>query len=131
MIRVYTTSKLSRAATWRRLAETWQCAHFHARWLKYDLIGTPDTAEHAAKFWLEDQEDVACADVVLVWAEEGEYLRGALVEAGMALAAGVPVVVVGEHPDYGTWQHHPNVVRATDIDDAHEILRKMDEGEDE
>jgi hypothetical protein len=55
---------------------------------------------------------------VLVYAEDGEHLRGALIEAGMAIALGKRVIVVGDHPDFGTWQHHPNVAYATDLSHA-------------
>ena len=118
MIRVYTASKLKHARYWRELCETTHHVQFHARWLKHNRIGTPDTPEHASLFWLEDEQDVRDADAVLVYAEGDDHLRGALVEAGMAIAYGVPVIVVGTHPDYGTWQNHPGVIRAKDIHDA-------------
>lgn len=119
MIRVYTASKMKQGRKWLDLHAGAQGLYFHARWLKHTALGTPDTPEHAAKFWLEDEQDVRDADVVLVYAEQGEHLRGALVEAGMALACGVPVVVVGDSPDFGTWQYHPGVVaRATTVPSA-------------
>lgn len=128
MIRVYTASKLTTAPYWRELEKQWPFVIFHARWLRHAEFGTPDTAEHAARFWQEDLEDAALAEVVLVYGKPGEHLRGALVEAGIALAAGVTVVVVGNHPDYGTWQYHPKVVRAADMEEAGEFLRRADEG---
>jgi len=126
MIRVYTASKLGQAPMWRELAKTWPHVHFHARWLKHNEVGTPDTAENAIRFWREDIEDVKTADVVLVYAEDGEHLRGALVEAGAAIAFGVPVVVVGSHPDFSTWQFHAGVRRALDMHHAGEILAEID-----
>lgn len=112
---------------WRELSKLWPHVIFHARWLKHNEIGTPDLKEYAGRFWLEDQQDVKCADAVLVYAEEGEHLRGALVEAGMAIAFTIPVIVVGEHPDYGTWQYHPRVERAKNIEEAGEMLKHLDE----
>lgn len=127
MIRVYTASKLTTASLWRELSKKWPHVLFHARWLKHNEIGTPDLREYAGRFWMEDQQDVKCADAVLVYAKEGEHLRGALVEAGMAIAFTIPVIVVGEHPDYGTWQYHPCVERAKDIDEAGQMLKHIDE----
>lgn len=126
MIRVYTASKLSKAAMWRELNKKWPHVIFHARWLKHNEIGTPDLPEYAPRFWMEDQQDVKTADAVLVYAEEGEHLRGALVEAGMAIAFIVPVIVVGEHPDYGTWRHHPCVTQVADLNEAAQILKEID-----
>ncbi len=118
MIRVYTASKLKHAAMWREMCAATPHLQAHARWLKHSSIGTPDTPEHAAEFWLQDEQDVRDADAVLVYAADGDHLRGALVEAGIAIASGVPVVVVGKHPDYGTWQHHPGVTRMDDLASA-------------
>lgn len=111
---------------WGYLSKKWKHVLFHARWLKHNEIGTPDLAEYASRFWAEDLQDVKCADAVIVYANEGEHLRGALVEAGMAIALGITVIVVGTHPDYGTWQYHPRVRRARDIEDAGWILRDLD-----
>ncbi len=127
MIRVYTASKITTAPMWRELSRKWPHVMFHARWLKHNEIGTPDLKEYAGRFWSEDEQDVKCADAVLVYAAEGEHLRGALVEAGMAIAFKIPVIVVGEHPDYGTWQHHPCVERVKDIAEAGEMLKHIDE----
>ena len=127
MIRVYTASKLTKAVFWRKLHDQVPHVFFHARWLKHNQIGTPDLQAYAARFWLENAQDVKSADVLLLYVEEGEHLRGALVEAGMALAFGVPVIVVGVHPDYGTWQYHADVKRAVTFNDAMEMLRIMDQ----
>jgi hypothetical protein len=127
VIRVYTASKITTAPFWRDLSKKWPHVIFHARWLKHNEIGTLDLQEYAGRFWTEDQQDVKCADAVLVYAGVGEHLRGALVEAGMAIAFGVPVIVVGQHADYGTWQYHPGVERVADFDAAGELLKHMDE----
>ena len=125
MIRVYTASKLSFAPEWEKLQAGWAEVFFHARWLHHVKMGTPDTEEFAPTFWIEDAEDVAISDAVLVYGGEGEKLRGALVEAGMAIALDIPVVLVGEHPDYGTWKHHPMVVRVNDFGAAYDYLEAL------
>jgi nucleoside 2-deoxyribosyltransferase len=125
MIRLYTASNLRHAEKWRALCAESRHVQCHARWLKHSAMGTPDTAEHAAEFWPQDEQDVRDADAVLVYAEDGDQLRGALVEAGIAIAAGIPVIVVGDHPDYGTWQHHPGVMRVRSLEAAMRKLEAM------
>lgn len=127
MIRVYTASKLRHAKMWKELCDKSHSFIFHARWLKHVKIGTPDGPEHAPDFWMQDQQDVKDSDALLVYAAPGDKLRGALVEVGMALAYGIPVVIIGEHEDYGTWRHHPGVFWVTDFDHAEVFLSEMPE----
>jgi len=127
MIRVYTASKLAQASMWSALQKQWPGVYFHARWLRHVALGTPDLPENAVRFWVEDQEDVSLADAVLIYAAPTEHLRGALVEAGMAIAKGVPVIVLGDHVDYGTWQYHPAVRRAADVNEAYAMLLDIEE----
>lgn len=119
MFRIYTASKLRQAQMWQAIHDSHPDVYFHARWLKHTgKLKTPDTPENAKRFWIEDEQDVKHADAVFVFAEDDEHLRGALVEAGMAIAYGKPVYVIGEHPDYGTWQYHPAVVRVRTVEEA-------------
>jgi nucleoside 2-deoxyribosyltransferase len=118
MIRIYPASKLRHGPMWRALCDKTPAVQFHARWLKHNKIGTPDSSSEARQFWMQDVQDIKDADCVFIYAEPEDRLRGALVEAGIALALGIPVYVIGEHPDYGTWQHHPNVRKAASIKDA-------------
>ena len=118
MIRVYTASTLKQAPLWRKLHETHPHIYCHARWLKHMAHGTPDTPEQASWFWQQDEEDVRDADALVAYADQTERLRGGLVEVGMAIAFGVPVIVVGAHFDCGTWQYHPAVTRVRDLDEA-------------
>lgn len=126
MIRVYFASKLHHAQKWRDLCAATPHLQAHARWLKHHALGTTDTSTNARTFWLQDEQDVRDADAVVVYAEPHDHLRGALVEAGMALAYKVPVVVVGDHPDYGTWQHHPGVLRMPDLPTVLSYLKAME-----
>lgn len=126
MIRVYTASKIPTAAIWRKLHNEWPEVYFHARWLKHNVIGTKDTEENANKFWQEDEEDIKSADILMIYAtSQEEHLRGALVEAGIAISHGIPVLVVGTHKDYGTWQYHPLCSRIPTMEAAHQFLIDM------
>jgi hypothetical protein len=110
---------------WRKLCDENRDFIFHARWLKHTKIGTPDTPDYAGDFWLQDQQDVMDSDALILFAVPFDRLRGALVEVGMALAYGVPVVIVGEHDDYGTWRWHPGVYWVRTIDDAINFIKSI------
>lgn len=125
MIKVYTASKITRAAQWKALYHEWPEIHFVARWPFCHTGNVPDDPCYAKVFWQQDHEDVVKADVVLLLAEGKEHLKGGLVEAGMALALGKPVIVIGDHPDYSTWQYHPQVHRVLDLPSARILLRCM------
>lgn len=117
----YTASKIEHAAKWRRLRRDVR-VKWTAHWPD---IAVDSTADNSKWFWQIDHQDIANSDFVLVYAEPGEHLRGALFEAGIAIGTGKRVVVVGEHSDYGTWQYHPGVLRAPDLDAAIEIMIKL------
>lgn len=131
-LKVYTASKLKEGPRWRRLAEEWPEIDIVARWpfLHVTSDGAPgwpdDCAAHGSIFWQHDYEDVSRADVVLVFADQAEdVLRGALVEAGMGIAMGKTVIVVGSNSGYGTWQYHQQVKRVPSLDAARSLLRLM------
>jgi hypothetical protein len=131
-LKVYTASKLSHASRWVVLAH--ELAPYGvtitSRWIKYShaLGDRPYESEAVLdgetmrQCWIEDHEDVSRADVVLVYGEPGENLRGALVEAGMGIALGKTVLVVGENENFGTWHHHPRCKRLETLEDAKRIL---------
>lgn len=131
-INVYTASKLDHAQLWRDLSvhEDWNHVHFTARWPYMVLCEhhAEDPVVRASHFWRHDFADVQRSDLVLVYGVEGEKLRGALVEAGIALGMGKRVMVVGKHPDYGSWQYHPNVLRKVSLDNARISLHSIANG---
>ena len=134
--KLYIASKTNHAKSWLELRKKWPEVHFVMRW-PWQVVadghdGTVEAPDYASHFWQNDLADVREADYVLVYAEGQfsaienaevyEKLRGALVEAGMALALGKQVILVGNAPDYGTWQHHPNVIKVKTLDDARKCL---------
>lgn len=127
--KVYIASKLKYAERFKQLRIHWaQSIDLHARWFDQaaiELEGEVDPTDFHI-FWLVDEEDVRNSDAVIVYAEENDKLRGALVEAGIAIALGKLVIVVGDSPDFGTWQHHPTVTRAGSLEHAKTmILRRF------
>lgn len=128
IIRVYTASKISQAPLWKRLQTEWPEIEFTARWVVHHAGHTPDEGYYAQIFWQQDHEDIIKSDALMLYGESGEKLRGGLVEAGMALALGKPVVVVGSHDDYGTWQYHRGVHRVPGLNEARMLLNVMSVG---
>ena len=73
---------------------------------------------------------MSTADVVLVYGQSEDVLRGALVEVGAALAQGKRVIAcgaLGTNPtdSWGTWQFHPLVYRVPDLPSALMLLQVM------
>lgn len=128
-LRVYFASKTSHAQKWRDLDLNSKVLKVTSRWLKQvildngDIINKSrdigrqgkDIRDFAARCWIEDQQDIQCADYLVLYAEAHEHLRGGLVEAGIAMEHGVPIIVIGQHPDYGSWQWHPQVMRLVSL----------------
>lgn len=126
-IRIYTASKLNNATFIRDHIAQWPEVEVTSRWPFSHVDGDEplwpeDCAAHGSIFWKHDEEDVKRADAVLVFGYEGDILRGALVEAGMGLALGKLVIVVGDNPSYGTWRFHPRVYRVKDMMTARSLL---------
>lgn len=125
-IKVYTASCLNQAALWRDLVKTWPEIEWTARWPHSHIIGEVQglCPAHASVFWEQDYDDVERSNVVLVYGahDDSRHLRGALVEAGMGIALGKTVIVVGDHVSYSTWQFHPQVKRVRHLNDARSLL---------
>lgn len=124
-IRVYTASKLCHAELWKKLRVLFPEVYFTARW-PYLVGQIEDQPAQAEQFWQDDLADIARSDVVLVYtAGREEHLRGALVEAGMGIALGKIIMVIGDHPDYGTWQYHSSVYKYPTVEVALQRAEQM------
>ncbi len=126
-MKVYIASKLHHAEKFQSLREAWKVDHIdlHARWHDQAELEHADhklTAEDFHIFWLVDEEDVKQSDALILYGERQDKLRGALVEAGIAIGAGILVILVGDCADFGTWQHHPTVARAESLEHARTML---------
>lgn len=127
MLDIYVASKIHHAKYLIGVRQNLlkQDININSRWLyqaQYEETSTPDLYKI---FWGIDFTDIHNSNAVLIYAEEGDKLRGALVEAGIAIALNKPVIVIGDHLDYGTWQHHQGVYRAKTFDEAIFILKSM------
>jgi hypothetical protein len=103
-----------RAARWKHLRDVdgW---HIVSSWI--DEAGEGETADFA-ELWLRIEAEVKSAERVIVYAEEGDFpLKGAYLEAGIAIAVGIPVFVVmpgvviepRSCRTIGSWINHPLV----------------------
>jgi hypothetical protein len=133
-LKIYTAARLTQAHKLLMTVAEWPGHEVTSGWLlrilnmEEDPYGGPISPELAREIWIEDEEDVRRADVVLVYWEPGDNLRGALVEAGMGIVLGKEVIVVGNCPAYGTWQYHPRVWRVGDLPGAKLLLDAWNEG---
>ena len=111
-----------RGAMWRRLrAEGWPII---STWIDED--GEGETGDFG-ELWHRIEREVTTASRLVFYAEPDDLpLKGALIEAGMALAAGVPVYAVlpgvqlepRSMRPVGSWLAHPNVKIVDSIEAA-------------
>lgn len=126
-MKVYIASKLHYAEKFQKLRTAWieDGIDLHARWHDQAALEHPGhdlSSEDFHIFWLVDEEDVKVADALILYGEPHDKLRGALVETGIAIGRGILVILVGDCPDFGTWQHHPCVARADSMEHARTML---------
>lgn len=121
MKKVYFASKMHHAEKWRNLYHFHKNLHMVSRWPYLEPEVEP-TAANAQKFWDTDLLDIVSADYLIVYALEGENLRGALVEVGMAIGLGKTVICIGDSDEYGTWRYHKQVLNYETLEQALEFI---------
>ncbi len=111
---IYMASKAVHGPRWRKLRDAgWPII---STWIDEAEAGrTTDWAD----LWDRCATEPARAAVTVLYAKEGETLKGALAEIGAALSHGRKVIVVG--PVDHTWTKHRNVHRAADLTEAREL----------
>ncbi len=101
--KIYTASKVKHADTWKALRSGGY--EIVSTWI--DEAGAGETTDRAdlAKRCIQECKD---ADCVLIYTEPGEYLKGAFIEIGAALAADREIYAVGPVlPDTSVFRGHP------------------------
>lgn len=113
---IYVASKIRHAPIWRQFRS--EGFLIISSWLDAPWIdaGVVPTSEQLTSIWKDVIDEVKACSAVIVYAEPGDVLRGAYVEAGAALACGKPVYVIGSVE--GDWLHHPLVKRFERVLDA-------------
>lgn len=117
---VYTASKPRHAPLWRRLRDEGGL-NVIATWINY--AETEDAITDWVKLWVDCASEAACADVTLVYLEQGDELRGAYVEMGVALGCGKQVYFVNPDNAHVTDAiHHPLVTQFKTLEEAVAVL---------
>lgn len=113
---LYVASRASvpeRPAMWRALRDG-QGWRINASWI--DEAGEGETVD-LGELWARIEGEIRACDGLILYAEPGDFpLKGALVEAGIAIGMGRPVAVVLSDPSIleprsfrplGSWAKHP------------------------
>lgn len=127
--RVYSASKTALFTYWRTLREDpdWAFVDWTASWILLpDAAISSDTPPAGTDFptlWTQNFLEVKGSDFLLLYGggDTSHRLRGALVEAGFALAHKIKVVTVGV-PEEHSWTFHPLVTRLSTMVEARNHL---------
>jgi hypothetical protein len=126
---VYGASVVGHAGLWKDRRRAWraQGIQITSTWIDAHDLGNEHrlTPLFLAGQWIQNYQDLLHAKAVIVYAEKGDVLRGALVEAGIAMGMHKAVVLVcdHDHPSFGSWQYHPLVHYCKTLDMALHVLR--------
>lgn len=115
-IRIYTASKTIHAPRWRALRA--HGLNIISSWIDRNpgSGNKTDLAERCI-------DEVRKADMLLFYAQRGEYQKGALIEVGAALAANKPVLTVGAEYVPSCFSRHPNWHSLASLDDAIDTIQ--------
>lgn len=118
-MKIYTASKTKHAHKWIELRE--RGINVNSTWI--DEAGKGQTKDMADLCRRCIRECIEC-DAMIVYSEEGDYLKGAFIEMGVALSIpSKPIVLVGEVLPFGSaFTYAPQVFRAKTIEDALDFL---------
>ena len=120
---IYTASKTKHAWRWRELRR--QGVPIISTWI--DEAGESESAS-LSDLWQRCIRESASCEMLLLYAEPGDALKGAHAEAGVALSHGIPVHYVGP-PGMFTILNHPGICRFDSVDAALAARQDRDRGE--
>lgn len=110
-MKIYIASKAIHRPRWRSLRSAG--VPIISRWIDVeDKYSADPTGLDFANLWDMCVEDVRECDVLVCYVEQGEVLKGALVELGGALLLGKRIIASGPrtaYADNGTWLHHSGI----------------------
>jgi nucleoside 2-deoxyribosyltransferase len=103
-MKIYIASKVKHAEKWRKLRK--EGAKIISTWI--DEAGEGQTYSYHV-LACNCIEEIKEADALILYCEEGEMLKGALIEVGAALAFGKKVYAVGDCQSISrVFKEHPN-----------------------
>ena len=122
--KIYSASKIWHANKWLEARDK-MGYNVISGWIDVPC-GTPENptgakllnASEKRELWRDCAREVAEADMLIAYAEEGDNQRGVLVEIGGALSAGTPVYLIGDCDSFrarkdsdAAYAHHPLFMR--------------------
>jgi hypothetical protein len=111
-MRIYIASKAKYASRWRELRASG--VPIISSWIDWD---EPKTTDGWRQLWELCVSEAAAADVLILYEEPGDVLKGALVETGICIGAGNRVYFAGERGRHSI-VNHPRVTVFGTIEDA-------------
>jgi len=98
---IYSASKIWHAEKWLEMRDK-EGFNILSKWIELPC-GTKDnptgakllTSQEKRQLWIDCAQEVADADLLIAYAEEGDKQRGVLVEIGGALSTNTPVYLIG------------------------------------
>ena len=111
---LYVASKVKHAEMWRKLRKSGES--IVSTWI--DEAGEGQTTDYG-ELAVRCLSEIGTATALILYCEPGETLKGALMEAGVALASGVPVYCVGTCESISrVFIHHPLWHISESLEDA-------------
>lgn len=130
--RLYIASCTRHATRWNAFAEScdYNVLHITSTWHS-NFVETTSPIVDGPGIWAKDFDDIEYqSNVMLVYQESGDRLRGALVEVGFALGINAtkrrfPVIYCGDDEQAGTWAYANGVLRARSFADGIELAKRV------
>lgn len=126
--KVYFASKLRHAELWRLMRHNYShLFEVTSRWIDIEDVMETERAAGPSdfrRFWITDIQDIQRSDFVLVYQQADDILKGAIAEAGAAIALGKLVLAVNLETTH-TWTYHPLVIRLVDLEEAKQFFRHI------
>ena len=115
---IYVASKTRHAQMWLDFRK--DGFPISSTWIDEAEVGkTSDWSD----LWVRCVKEAAQSAALVLYAEAGDLMKGALVEVGAALAMSRPVYAVGA-PSNSSWFNHPLVTICSNIEEAMWLARR-------
>lgn len=106
--KIYIASKAHHRPRWRAVRDNGY--EIVSQWIDTEDKFTLDPTDlDFVKLWEMCLADIKSCDVLVLYVEDGERLKGALVELGAAIALNKEIIVTGRIGDNGSWHNHPKI----------------------
>ena len=130
---LYVASRMDHRGMWKHLRREWRAEGIAivSSWIDVNDNHESQSPLAFSGAWIGNVREITEAKALLCFGEGKDVLRGALVEAGVAIGQHKPVIIVdsevpadGRHPRWGSWQYHPLVHYASSLEKALLVLKR-------